>query len=138
VQVAPVTALGGPLLLLAALRWRRWDARLLLAMAIVPQTPAIYTVLPIGLLSLTRMQALLFCLSTHLAFAAQFWFVPRAAPNTHAEVATVCLNAFVYLPWLVAVLRRPNEGTMPEWLNRATTRWPVWLRGENAISSSRP
>lgn len=136
VQVAPVAAIGGPALLLALLRWRRWDARLLLALALIPQTPLTYSALPLGLLAQTRMQALLFVLSTHLAGFSQVWFVPRAAPNTHAKVAAACLNAFIYLPCLVAVLRRPNEGGAPAAFERAIARWPVWLRGNGRVEAT--
>jgi hypothetical protein len=107
-QVAAVQAFGGPLLLLALLKWRRWDARLLLMLSLVPQTPVLYTVLPLGLLARSRAQALLFCLATYLADFAQVYFVPRAAPGTHMQVAASCLNVFLYLPCLVTVLRRPN------------------------------
>lgn len=110
-QVAAIQALGGPLLLLAVIRWRRWDARLLLVLSVVPQTPAMYTLLPLGLLAQSRMQALLFCLGTHLASWAQLYFGPRATPSTFAMVSASCLNVFVYLPWLIAVLRRPNNAT---------------------------
>jgi hypothetical protein len=39
---------------------------------------------------------------------------------------------FVYLPALVAILRRGNEGAIPPWAERLTGRWPAWLRGQPA------
>src|SRR5207249_4570115 len=43
----PVARLGGPLLLLALLRWRQPEARLLAVLACVPQTPCFYEALPV-------------------------------------------------------------------------------------------
>jgi len=34
-----------------------------------------------------------------------------------------------YAPALYIVLRRPNEGPVPPWLERRVTRLPAWLRG---------
>ena len=50
---APVTRWGGPLLLLAALRWRRPEARLLLGLSCIPQTPVVYEAVPLFLLVTT-------------------------------------------------------------------------------------
>ncbi|PYP80139.1 MAG: hypothetical protein DMD35_05120, partial [Gemmatimonadetes bacterium] len=36
---------------------------------------------------------------------------------------------FVYLPCMVMVVRRPNEGTLPAWLEHRINGWPGWLRG---------
>jgi hypothetical protein len=35
----------------------------------------------------------------------------------------------VYLVALALVLRRPNEGTLPAWLESAAAVLPRWLRG---------
>ena len=35
----------------------------------------------------------------------------------------------MYLPALWMVLRRPNEGVVPVWLERASAALPAWLRG---------
>ena len=42
----------------------------------------------------------------------------------------------VYLPALVMVLRRRNEGPAPEWLDRLAVRLPHWLRGQAAQSTA--
>jgi hypothetical protein len=40
----------------------------------------------------------------------------------------------VYLPALVMVMRRANEGRVPAFVERIVARGPVWLRGR-AVSS---
>jgi hypothetical protein len=55
---APVLLPSGFLLALALLRWRDPGARLLGVLAFVPQTRALYEVLPLGLVARTRRQAL--------------------------------------------------------------------------------
>ena len=39
-----------------------------------------------------------------------------------------------YTPALYIVLRRPNEGTIPSWLERQVARWPAWARGRAPLS----
>ena len=51
---APVQRLGGPLLLLAFLRWRRPEARLLGLLALMPHTTGIYEQLPLLLIPRTK------------------------------------------------------------------------------------
>src|SRR5262249_28654595 len=55
--VAPITRWGGPLLLLALTKWKRADARLLLALACVPHTTALYETIPLFLIAETWLQA---------------------------------------------------------------------------------
>jgi hypothetical protein len=58
---------GGFVMLLALLRWWDPDARLLLALAAVPQTGLFYDVLPACLVARTRLQAIVIALATQLA-----------------------------------------------------------------------
>ena len=106
---APALELGGPLLLLALLRWRRLDARILLACALVPHTPALYDVVPIGLVARDFREGLVFALLTHAALFSQHFLVPGLAPAAAATMAARILNITVYLPTLVAILTRPNR-----------------------------
>lgn len=55
---APITFWLGPLILFALPRWRSWDARLLLALACVPQTNFYYDALPLWLIPQTWDRAL--------------------------------------------------------------------------------
>ena len=105
---APALELGGPLLLLALLRWRRLDARILLACALVPHTPALYDVVPVGLVARNFRESLVYALLTHAALFSQHFLVPGLPPSAAATMAARILNITVYLPALLAILTRPN------------------------------
>jgi hypothetical protein len=112
---SPITYLGGPIILLAALRWRRPEARVMLALAIVPQTFYEPDTLPLFLVAETRMECLVLAIGSGLARVASAAFLPAPDPSAHftafasslAERAPF-LIAGVYLPAVVMVLRRPN------------------------------
>ena len=121
--------LGSPLLL-AALRWRRPEGRVLLALAIVPTNPGIHDALLLLVTPLPFADAALLSASSLLVDAiVGDWpsyssFTAYATANSHA------LLALVYLPALVMAFRRPNEGPAPLWLDRALRQAPAWLRGQ--------
>ena len=132
---APVFAVGGPLLLLAVLRWRRLDARVLLACVCVPHTPTVYDVLPLALAVRTFREGFAFASLTHAALFLQLVHVATepngAAPSRAANILNLC----VYLPVLAAILLRPNEGPAPVWLEQFIARTPAWLRGRPSPAS---
>jgi hypothetical protein len=131
----PLLAPGGVLLVLAALRWRRPDARLLLGMACVPQSMFAYDQLPLGLIAETRKQALIFSLWSYLGIWGSRFVSAGPIADTKADTLrylAVVITWTYYLPLLVVVLRRPNVGATQPWLERATAGWPAWLRGERA------
>ena len=127
-----VTRPYGVLLLLAAARWRRPEARILLALALVPLNPAWYE------------GVLVFCVPKRAtegaALATLSWFVPLIGKPQVTDYATYASGnaaAFArgtllcaYLPALFMVLLRPNEGEAPAWLERNAERIPRWLRGK--------
>jgi len=102
----PLMIPGGPLVLLALLRWRRPEARLLAAMVCVPHTMLIYETLPLFLIPQTWLEA------------GVLWFGCAAAVTLHAALAPyqtatdwVTMSGrlivwCVYLPALIMVLRR--------------------------------
>jgi hypothetical protein len=65
-----ITRPGGFLILLALLRYRDPDARLLFALALVPQTGLAYEALPALTVARTRAEAAFLALMTHVAFFA--------------------------------------------------------------------
>jgi hypothetical protein len=108
-HVAMIRAPGGFILLLALLRWRRPEARLLLTLALVPTTPAAYDVLPLFAIPETRNEMLVLCL---VSFAAQACVRGSLlVPHERAAYFASAVPAFlwlVYVPALIMVLRRPN------------------------------
>ncbi len=95
--VLPLAHFPGPLVLLAALRWRDWRARLLLTMVCVPQIA--YDVLPIWLVARTfRQQLMLSCCSW---LSLLMW--PYAAA-LHGNDWMMWLVLWIYLPALVLLL----------------------------------
>lgn len=119
---------GGVLLLLALLRWRLAEARLLALLALVPQTIAPYEALLLTLVLRSRREALVFSLSSYamLPFLTRVVRTSLAARIDHDAPVLVL---FLYLPVLAMVLRRPNAGRVPGWMDRAAASLPRWLRG---------
>jgi hypothetical protein len=109
-MIAPVTCWGGPLILLALLKWRRAEARLLVALACMPQTPVLYEVVPLFLLVRNLREATLLVIVTGVMGK----IVVATLSATHYN-AWMAGNAqwmvwLVYLPCTAMVLFRPNEG----------------------------
>jgi hypothetical protein len=128
-----VTRPYGALLLLSAFRWRRPEARILLTLALVPLNPAWYEAL------------LIFCIPKRAiegaALAVLSWLVPIVGGPVAADYATYASRnapAFAkgtllcaYLPGLLMVLLRPNQGNVPGWMERTLRGAPRWLRGSS-------
>ena len=106
---APVTQMGGPLLLLAGLRWRRRDARLLGVLSCVPHTPSLYDLLPLFVVARTRRESLLLALLSHALFAAVVMLGPFAKFDLYAAALGRLAIPLMYIPALILVLRRPNR-----------------------------
>jgi hypothetical protein len=113
---APIAHFGGPLVLLALLRWRRPEARLVVAMACVPHTMLLYEVLPLFLVPASRRQAVSLAGLTWAAQAVDLWLGPYASLVEQTRTAAAVAVAFCYLPCVVMILKRPNEGDLPRWL----------------------
>jgi len=120
---------GGALLLLALLRWRRPEARYLMALAVVPTTVGPADALVLFAFPHTYKQGLVLALLTYVAY-----FYAATRPPTPDFAATIAAGAgatlaFVFLPALAAILLRPNEGAAPAWLERLIRPLPAFLRG---------
>lgn len=105
---APFTIFPGVLLLAALLRWRDYRARLLLALAVVPQRLLFYDQLMLWLVARTPKESLLLTLCSWLAVAGILF-------SGHSERWVICA---VYLPALICVLRP----TLEKFRNPAVTR----------------
>lgn len=136
---APVTHLtvGGPLILLALLRWRRPESRLLVGLACVPQSTIVYEGLYFLLFPRTFRGVTVMAIASYGAL----WLQDRISDASRDTVTLQwrvgdVLVLFFYLPALVMVLRRANEGAVPAWLDaiaariaRLFGRSPVPVRG---------
>jgi hypothetical protein len=118
---APITRPAGFLVALALLRWRQPEARLLFAMACVPQTSSWYETLIPLLVARTKREMQVMVFASGIGYLSQI-----ALLDAKAEIATtdigVLMVVFVYLPALAIVLRRPNEGDLPAWVRLLRVR----------------
>ena len=114
---------GGVLALLALLRWRRPEARLLAALTCVPQSMILYEAVPLLLIPRTMLECVAFLV---LSYVAQVGLVLSGDDIIAGGRWIVWL---LYLPATVMVLRRSNEGFVPAWVEERIAAWPAWLRG---------
>jgi hypothetical protein len=137
---APITFVGGPLVLLCVLRWRRPEARLVAAMVCVPQTLVWYEAAPLMLVPRTFWQSVAL---VALGYVGHTWVRLHLPPVFHERLSYQLVGQAMiwslYLPCTLMVLRRNNEGALPDWIERRIASWPAWLRGVplKAVSPAR-
>jgi hypothetical protein len=115
-HVAPVMRPGGIILLLALIRWRQAEGRLLAGLACVPQTIGLYETLPLFLIPRTRWQGYALAGLSYAAAFGQAIAVPRL-PGMTWEAMNAARWPFIffllYLPALIILLlparRRPGD-----------------------------
>jgi hypothetical protein len=130
--LAPITCTGGAVVLLALLRWRRPEARLLIALACAPQVLYGYELVPLLLLvPATRREALGLTLLSHT-----IPFFPTPPPEQVLGNWELLFRAIgnasiwaVYAPAVLVILMRSNDGDVPRWLDRVACRIRVGLAG---------
>ena len=110
---APVTLPFGVLMLAALARWRRPEARLLLAIACVPQTPGFYDALMLFVIPTTFRESLALTVATFVVFFAMAFSGPWSTGDAWMHDIARFTLWFLYLPCVALVLRRPNEGDLP-------------------------
>jgi hypothetical protein len=115
----------GFVLLLAAIRWRLPEARLILAMAIVPQTTLPYELVSLALIPANLLEMGIFVAGSWIALAATAGPLHLSQSNAEwtATGWTVTLCA-VYLPMLYLVLRRRSSRSTFEKERRRPHRIP--------------
>jgi hypothetical protein len=112
--VPPVMRWGGPLLLLAALRWRTSEGRLLLAMSCLPLNPAPNEALPLFLIPKTWAEGLTLAVGLFLTpIISGGWPQSSVLEGYYqrSQVITICC----YLPCLWMVLRRGHLPSIRVW-----------------------
>jgi hypothetical protein len=109
VHAPPLLRPGGALLLLALLRWRRPEARMLAALCCAPHVTTLYETVPLFLIPANRYQAYLLLVLSYIAAVAQVWLAPTGWLLEQVQGRWPALLLLLYLPALVMVLLRPNE-----------------------------
>jgi hypothetical protein len=90
--------------LLGLLRWRRPEARLLVAMTVIPHGLYFYDDLPLWLVAATSREAIILSSCTWLG-----WFGWLLTTNAASSAIAPWLAAALYVPCTIMVLRRPNR-----------------------------
>jgi len=107
VHMSPIASPGGFILLLALLRWRTPEARLLVGLACVPQIIGLYDTLPLFLIPKTRWQGYGLAGLSFVAAFGQVVAAPRL-PGMPLETMLAARWPFIffclYVPALVMVL----------------------------------
>lgn len=130
---APIMFPGGVFVLACLARWRRPEARLVFVLACVPQTLSLYETVPLFLVPRRLWEALVL---TVASYGTLLWVVAQLdAPNIPISLGLSgrAIVLAMYLPATLMILRRPNEGPVPEWLERRIASWPAWLRGRARV-----
>ena len=115
---APIGSFGGAFAALAILRWRRPEARLVLALACVPQTPLLYETVPLFLVPSSITEGGVLWLGSWLA---ALWYSSAGPfPNSFEQykLSAEAIGWCMYFPAVVMLLRRPNAGSIPAGLER--------------------
>jgi len=106
--VAPIARPGGFLVLLALLKWKRPEARLLVAFACIPHTTVPYETIPLFLVSQTWLEAGALWIFAVLSYAAQAWTGPYSNQLDYWTSGAKFIVLLMYLPCTAMVLFRPN------------------------------
>jgi hypothetical protein len=119
----PIVRLGGPILLIVLLRWRRPETWLLLMLAASPQSWGWYGTLPIFTIPKNFSESV-FLAGTALIGA---WYADNvlnpASLDALARSVGAVIVVTIYLPAAFLILRRENKGPSPAWL--------VWTSQDN-------
>jgi hypothetical protein len=123
-----LSLMGGPVLLLALLRWRRWEARMLLMFALDPQTSGAVGTLPLLLVPRSFRAVTVLAILSYVPI----FYAPQAGQTIEqwAYRETFASMVAIYLPVLWIVLRMPNHGPLPARLEALAGRLPTWIRGK--------
>jgi hypothetical protein len=132
---APVLLPGGFLVLSALARWRRPEARLLVALACVPQSLLLYEIVPLALVPRGWKQTSLYLVLGHLIWRYLLAQNPWPVRAEYVTASGTLYTIFLFLPLTAMVLQRPNEGMIPAMFERAIGRWPTWMRGREGSSA---
>jgi hypothetical protein len=106
----------GLVLLLGAVRWRRREGRLFLAMSLVPQLSLFYDQLPLWLIPNTVWRSIALSALSWVAWSQ--WYPSRALTSSVA-VAEPWVFWLLYVPALVLVILLPSREEEPSGVETA-------------------
>lgn len=108
--VSLVTLIGGPIVLVALLRWRRPDARYLVALALVPQILTFYTAFLPMLVAETKRESQVMALLGWVTWLCWTWQVGDGPEARFRPIyAGYWILALLFVPAVFIILRRPNS-----------------------------
>ena len=120
----PLGAIG----LAGLLRWRTPEGRVLAAFTLVPVSVFPYDHLMLWLVPRSFREALFLTWTAWLTAPAVLGFNAEASRTTLLLIqGGITLGTVV--PCAFLVLRRPNVGPAPAWVERFVAGWPKWARG---------
>ena len=96
-------------MLLAALKWHRPEARLLLALSLVPQTLGMYDALVLFLIPRGPSEYIALAVLSHFAFLIVFNDPTLSSMNAFIVAGGDAVVHWLFLPALIMVLLRPNR-----------------------------
>jgi hypothetical protein len=132
----PITTGIGVVALLAVVKWRRPEARLLIAMTLIPHGLDFYDELPLWLVASSRREALLLTGASWIGWL--MWLATsNGAGAPHLRDVAPWLVASLYVPCTWLILRRPNIGSVPGFVERAVERLPRAMRGAPCAPAER-
>ncbi len=105
----PILRPMGFLLLLAAIKWRSPEARLLLGMAFIPQTTLPYELVALALIPANRLEMAVYVVGTWMAVIASNQMQLAQGMAEWASTGWPVSLCTVYVPMLYLVLRRPGK-----------------------------
>jgi hypothetical protein len=114
----PILRPFGWLLLLAVLRWRSPEGRLLLALAVIPQNTLPHELVPLALIPGNLVEMAIFIVGSWLSFGAAAQALQQVTTiSAMADRIWPMLLVASYLPMLWLVLRRSSEAPVAQLSN---------------------
>ena len=121
--------------LLGLLRWRTPEGRLLAAFTLLPVSAFPYDFLVLWLIPRTRRQMVILTACAWIV-APSVLGIDGSATSADTRVVRFLLVMGMLVPATIIVLRQPNCGSMPAWLERLGAYLPPWLRGTTGPQSA--
>jgi hypothetical protein len=109
-QVAPpLLRLGGITILIVLLKWRRPEARMIVALACVPQTGSWYEILPLFLIPANATEMMILVGISSVGYLLQDSIMTATNETQYNQQVGALMVALAYLPAVMLILRRPNK-----------------------------